>query len=63
MLFLFLSTVAFVLRFCVKRATAPQEELSMTKKGTSLGEVVVLHSPGLVWCKERWKGKCNGAEC
>ena len=25
----------------------------MLKKGTSLGEVVVLHSPSLVWCVEK----------
>lgn len=30
----------------------------MTKKGTSLGEVTVLHSPSLVWCVEEAR-KCG----
>lgn len=40
----------------------PSEELSMTKKGTALGEVVLL--PSLVWCVEeaRKAGKENVME-
>ena len=58
--------MSLVLRFRVKSSTASQEELSMTKKETCLGEVVVLHSPSLVWWVEEvrkaGRAKCNGVE-